>query len=73
MDYSGIVAERAIRRRLLELVRRDMPQFKGSNIRIETVAGTRADTMARKCYRGKQATDGEITLAQLEDVLGVKG
>lgn len=72
LDYSGVLAERALRRLLLAMIRRDVPAFKGADIRIEEVAGSRADELARQCYHGKRRIDGEITLSQLEDVLGVK-
>lgn len=71
-DYSGMVAERAISGRLLTLIRRDVPNFKGAELRFEKAAGTNADEYARQCYRGKRAIDGEITLAQMEEVIGVK-
>ena len=67
-DYSGEVAERIIRGRLLALVRQERPKLKASAVRIGNVAGSKADKLARAAYKGKLKVDGEITLA---DILGV--
>lgn len=67
-DYSGEVAERRILRRLLTLIRRERPKFKGAALRMDTVAGSNADRLAREVYRLRQP-DGEITLADIETVL----
>lgn len=68
-DYSGEEAERQILRRLLALIRRDRPKFKGSMLRIDMVAGSRADVLAREVYRGQKRADGEISLAEIEAAL----
>ncbi len=68
-DYSGDVAERIIARRLLALLRRDRPKLKSSAVRISNVAGSQADRLARKAYRGLQKPDGEITLAEIVALL----
>jgi hypothetical protein len=65
-DYSGEVAERRILRRLLELIRRERPTFKGSALRMEMVAGSRADTIAREVYRGLRQADGEILISDIQ-------
>lgn len=72
LDYSGASAERTIRRLLVEMIRRDVPGFRGSEIRLEEVSGTRADILARQCYRGKQPVNGEISLADMRAVLGAR-
>ena len=63
-DYSGEVAERRVLRRLLKMLRRDRPKLKASALRMENVAGSRADRLARAAYKGKITVDGEITLAE---------
>jgi hypothetical protein len=68
-DYSGAVAERRILRRLLELIRRERPKFKGAALRMETVAGSRADRLAREVYRGLRQPDGEILIFDIEAAL----
>ncbi len=68
-DYSGEVAERIIRRLLLELLRRHRPKLKASAVRMQKVAGSRADRLARAAYKGRQRADGEITLADIEAAL----
>lgn len=68
-DYSGEVAERRILRRLLELIRRDQPNFKGSVLRMDMIAGSRADTIAREVYRGLRQADGEILASEIEAVI----
>lgn len=68
-DYSGRVAERLIVKRLLGLLRRKRPKLKASAVRINNVAGSRADRLAREVYREIKKPDGEITLAEIEAVL----
>jgi len=68
-DYSGEVAERRILRRLLELIRRERPKFKGATLRMDTVAGSRVDRLAREVYRGLRQPDGEILFADIEAAL----
>jgi len=68
-DYSGSKAERRILRRLIELIRRDRPRFKGAALRMDKVAGSRADELAREVYRGLRQPDGEITLEDIEAAL----
>lgn len=68
-DYSGDAAERRILRRLLELIRRERPKFKGAALRMGKVAGSRADVLAREVYRGQRRPDGEITLEDIEAAL----
>lgn len=68
-DYSGEVAERRILRRLLALIRRERPKFKGAALRMEMVAGSNADRLAREVYRGLRQPDGEISLAEIEAAL----
>lgn len=68
-DYSGDATKRRILRRLLELIRRDRPKFKGAALRIDKVAGSRADVLAREVYRGVKRLDGEITLEDIEAAL----
>jgi hypothetical protein len=70
-DYSGEVAERIIRRLLLELLRRHRPKFKASAVRMQKVAGSNADRLARAIYKGKQQANGEITLEDIQGVLWV--
>ncbi len=65
-DYSGEVAERRVLRRLLALLRRDRPKLKSSALRMQNIAGSRADRLARQAYRGLVQPDGEITLADIE-------
>jgi hypothetical protein len=69
LDYSGAVAHRIIVRRLVELIRRDRPGFRASWIRIDNVAGHRADLLAREVYRGLRSADGEIQWEQIESLL----
>jgi len=69
LDYSGAVARRIIVRRLVELIRRDRPEFRASWIRIDNVAGHRADLLAREVYRGLRRADGEIQWEQIEPLL----
>lgn len=68
-DYSGEVAERIIRRSLLELLRRRRPKLKASAVRIQQVAGSKADKLARAIFKGKQQADGAITLEDIEGAL----
>ena len=68
-DYSGEVAERRVLRRLLKMLRRDRPKLKASALRMENVAGSRADRLARAAYKGKIKVDGEITLAEIAALL----
>lgn len=68
-DYSGVVAERIIARRLLALLKRDRPKLKASAVRIGNVAESRADRLARAAYKGLRRPDGEITLAEIEALL----
>lgn len=68
-DYSGDVAERIIRRLLLELLRRHRPKLKASAVRMQKVAGSNADKLARAIYKGKLQANGEITLEDIQDVL----
>lgn len=68
-DYSGIDAERAIRRRLIKLIQQDHPKFKAGDIRFANIAGSRADVLAREAYRGNVAKNGMLTLAQIEATL----
>ena len=69
LDYSGAVAHRIIVRRLVELIRRDRPEFRTSWIRIDNVAGHRADRLAREVYRGLRKADGDIQWEQIEPLL----
>jgi len=69
-DYSGDTAQRLITRYLIELIRRNVPAFKAAHIRIDNVAGSTADLLARAVYQGKQPADGVITLKMFEAVLG---
>jgi len=69
-DYSGEVAQRLIIRYLIELIRRDAPHFKAAHIRIDNVAGSTADRLARAVYQGEQTVDGVITMEMFEAVLG---
>lgn len=68
-DYSGEIAQRLITRYLIELIRRDAPAFKAAHIRIDNVAGSTADRLARAVYQEKQPADGVITLEMFEAVL----
>ena len=68
-DYSGDVAERIIVRRLLVMLRQHRPKLKASAVRMENVAGSRADKLARAAYRGLRQPDGEITLAEIVALL----
>jgi hypothetical protein len=68
-DYSGDVAERIIRRLLLELLRRHRPKLKASAVRMQKVAGSGADRLARAIYKCKQQANGEITLEDIQGVL----
>ena len=68
-DYSGDVAERIIRRLLLELLRRHRPKLKASAVRMQKVAGSNADKLARAIYKGKLQANGEITLEDIQGVL----
>jgi hypothetical protein len=68
-DYSGDVAERIIRRLLLELLRRHRPKLKASAVRMQKVAGSSADKLARAIYKGKQQANGEITLEDIQGAL----
>jgi hypothetical protein len=56
-------------RRLVELIRKDRPEFRASWIRIDNVAGHRADVLAREVYRGLRRADGEILWEQIEPLL----
>jgi hypothetical protein len=68
-DYSGEVAHRAIVRQLIKLIRRDYPEFKAAHIRIDNVADTAADILARMAYQNRVAVDGVITLAELQTLI----
>jgi hypothetical protein len=68
-DYSGQVVERIIRRSLLELLRRHRPNLKASAVRMQNVAGNRADRLARDIYKGKRQADGDITLEDIQNLL----
>ena len=68
-DYSGEVAERRVLRRLLKMLRRDRPKLKASALRMENIAGSQADKLARAAYRGLRRPDREITLAEIEALL----
>lgn len=68
-DYSGPVAERRVLRRLLQLLRQDRPKRKASAVRMQNIAGRRADTLARQAYRGLRQPDGEITVADVATLL----
>jgi hypothetical protein len=68
-DYSGDLAERRVLRRLLKMLRRDRPKLKASALRMENIAGSTADRLARSAYRGLRKTDGEITLVEIVAVL----
>lgn len=71
-DYSGQAAERIIRRLLLELLRRHRPKLKASAVRMQNVAGSRADRLDRAVYKGRQQADGEIMLEDIQGVLWAK-
>lgn len=64
-DYSGLRAERRVLRRLLQLLRRQRPRLKASAVRMENIAGSLADRLARTAYRGLRQPDREITLAEI--------
>ena len=68
-DYSGEVAERRVLRRLLVMLRQHRPKLKASALRMENIAGSRADKLARAAYRGKRRPEREITLAEIEALL----
>jgi hypothetical protein len=68
-DYSGDVAKRTITRRLVELIRRDIPRFKASNIKIDNIEGSKADRLAREVFIGEKQVDGEITLAEIIEAM----
>jgi hypothetical protein len=68
-DYSGEVAERRILRRLLSLIRRERPNFRATALRMDTVADSRADRLAREVYRGLRRPDGEILMSDIESAL----
>lgn len=68
-DYSGLLAERRVLRRLLKLLRQNRPKLKASALRMENIAGSQADKLARAAYRGQWQPDGEITLAQIVALL----
>jgi hypothetical protein len=69
IEQQRQVAERRILRRLLELIRRERPKFRGAMLRMDTVAGSRADRLAREVYRGLRQPDGEISIADIEAAL----
>lgn len=60
LDYSGAVAHRMIVRRLVELIRRDLPEFRASWMRIDNVASHRGDLPPCEVYRRLRKADGEI-------------
>ncbi|MBK8046316.1 MAG: hypothetical protein IPK16_03800 [Anaerolineales bacterium] len=68
-DYSGLVAERRILRRLLHLLRQDRPRLKASALRMENIAGSRADVLARAVYKGASRPNRVVTLAEIERLL----
>jgi hypothetical protein len=68
-DYSGDVVERIIVRRLLGMFRQHQPKLKGSAVRMENIAGSQADKLARAAYRGQRRPNREITLAEIEALL----
>ena len=69
-DYSGEVAHRAIVRQLIKLIRRDYPKFKAAHIRIDNVADTAADILARMAYQNRVVIDGVVTLAEIQALIG---
>lgn len=71
-DYSGEKAERFIKAELIALIRRDQPTFKLGHIRIDEIAGSRADVLAREAYRGNHPVNGTITLEDFRGVLRAK-
>ena len=68
-DYSGQVAERRVLRRLLGLLRRQRPKLKASALRMDNIAGSQADRLARAAYRGLRRPDGEIRLEEIAALL----
>jgi hypothetical protein len=68
-DYSGNAAKRIITRRLVELIRRDVPTFKAASIKIDNIAGSEADQLARDAFKGERQVDGEITLSDIIDAM----
>lgn len=68
-DYSGEVAERRVLRRLLRMLRVRRPKLKASALRMENIAGSQADKLARAAYRGLRRPEREITLAEIEALL----
>lgn len=68
-DYSGEVAERRVLRRLLGLLRRQRPKLKASALRMDNIAGSQADRLARAAYRGLRRPDGEIRLEEIAALL----
>ena len=68
-DYSGDVAERIIVRRLLVMLRQHRPKLIASAVRMENVAGSRADKLARAAYRGLRRPEREITLEEIAALL----
>lgn len=68
-DYSGENARRIITRQLAELIRRDLPRFKSSTIRIDNVEGSTADRLARDVFKGLAIANGEITMVDIEAAL----
>ena len=68
-DYSGQVAERRVLRRLLGLLRRQLPKLKASALRMDNIAGSQADRLARAAYRGLRRPDGEIRLEEIAALL----
>lgn len=68
-DYSGRQAEATIKNLLLQLLRRENPDLKGSIIQFDYVAGRDADIQARAVFRRERKPDRVLRFAEIEKVL----
>lgn len=68
-DYSGEVAESAIKNYLMAFVRMQRPDIGANFLRIENVKGSEADRLARAVFQGRSPPDRIATIQEVRRLL----
>ena len=64
-DYSGEVAETAIKNFFMAFVRKQRPDIGTNFLRIENIKGSEADQLARSVFQGKSQPDRVVTMQEV--------
>lgn len=68
-DYSGEVAENALKNYLITLIRRRQPEVGPNFLRIANLKGSEADRLARAVFQDRAQPDKVITINEAKQLL----